>query len=128
MPVNQSTSKEEFLKALGLNINNLEDKAQFLQMWICLPFSVALVFSFMYHRKKSPTSGPRTSRRLRAISLSQNTLVVSEYTPLISGLIWNRSPLTMLLQLSGCQRGCGPLDFWKMTKGPSYFFLKENVY
>ncbi|KAI4148837.1 MAG: hypothetical protein LQ340_004914 [Diploschistes diacapsis] len=33
MPVKQSASKDEFLKALGLNVNSAEDKLRLQQMW-----------------------------------------------------------------------------------------------
>jgi hypothetical protein len=37
MPVKQSASKEDFLKALGLNVSNPEDKMRLQQMWVSRP-------------------------------------------------------------------------------------------
>ena len=56
MAVKQSASKEEFLKALGLNQQNPGDKRKLGEMWVsCHYASMSLTINFMlsdFYRKR----------------------------------------------------------------------------
>ena len=68
MPVKQSASKEEFLRALGLNVSDPDDKRRLQAMWVSASSRYAVRLPLTSCRKKSLDIGSDTSRQREGTS------------------------------------------------------------
>ena len=107
MPVKQSASREEFLKALGLNTNNPEDKLKLQQMWVSTSTDWTVKFPLIQHRKRSQDSGYETLRQLQERFSSPNMQLVLEFTSLTSGPTWIHPRSITPLHRSGLTEDIG---------------------